>query len=149
MGKAAFETPPIAVPKHVIDEMMDCVRETLESMGYDFTSAELRDNQAVREYIHKSIVQELEQQATELDAWNIVYDHDLTKILKAEIKVKDKERKEEEAKLEAERRLAEAANKAEEERLRKEGRSLNVPMKDANKAEAILRAAGINVKLLP
>lgn len=145
-----YMEPVIKVPETTRLQMIEVIREYVDSDGgLAMTAEELGDHPGVDRYIQATLTQELEQYATELDAWNLIDIGDLRKILKKEYKIAEKRREQEEEALEQERAEAERVNKLEEERLRKEGRSLVVPLKDSNKAEALLKAAGINVKLLP
>lgn len=150
MGKAkVFFQALVNVPETMRREMIGAIREHVNSDGLDLTEGQLADHPGVDKYIRTTLAQELEQYATELDVWDLIDTDIIRKLLKTEYKAAEKLREEEEERLVLERAEAARVNKEEEERLRKEGRSLVVPLKDSNKAEAILRAAGINVKLLP
>lgn len=135
-----------------LDEAYDTLSSILmEDYGIEFSresfDAHERLQSELRKTIQNRILQYIENDLN-YDICDNVCNFPLKKILKAEVKASLAKQKEEALRELKELADAEAANALEEARLKKEGRTFVVPLKDAKQTEALLRAANIEVKLL-
>ncbi len=140
----------IEIPGKVTARMLSCAKEILrDEHGVEIPLKQLASNVLLEAYFEGALTKSIEDYANEyIGVYDILNYTELSKIFKTEIAAHEEKEKAEQAKEKQMQLAAVKANKEEEERLRKEGHSLVVSFKDSNKAEAILRAAGITVKLL-
>jgi hypothetical protein len=142
MPKKKTETGPaflVPVRADALEGVLECLRCRLEDdYNVSLDRGALAGNEALLEAVRVAMGNQLESRYFVED---IACEVPFEKLFRAEIKAQRLREA-------AEERAAAAANRAEEERLRKDGRILAVRAEDAGMAEGILRAAGIDVKLL-
>ena len=145
-----FHEVTLKVPEFTKWTVIEVIQEQLLAHeNLELEPSEIAAHPGVDEFIIDTVERDIEQYISAIDVWELIDIDALRKLFKTEISALRKQRKAEEAAATRERAAAEKANRAEEERLRKEGRSFVVPLDEAERAENILRAAGVNVKLLP
>lgn len=134
--KIALPTEELSVqiPKHAFQVFFKGLLEIVHDSGLDHIKLnDLVSDPKVVAFVKENILKEANLLVSEIGAYGLDVSAALD-LFEEEFKLKEEE--------------AKKANREEEERLKKEGRTMVIPLSEAGRAEAILRAAGVNVKLL-
>lgn len=137
----------LPIYQSVINGFLEQISDVLSTQDIEASAEYISQKPEVIKYLESFITDILHESLA--DNYFYMDQPRIFKMFAAEIKAKKETLKQERELEEAEEKAARKANAKEEARLRKEGRTFAVSLEDANTAEAILRAAGINIKLLP
>jgi hypothetical protein len=143
--KVAFQVL-VSVPEFVYEQTFEPLSQILGDEGLELTKEALNVPK-VQEYVETMITDWLNRAPGDIDTWDLFRPNDVLALFKDELKqVKEEEKRlqEEEKRLQKEEAARERERQAE---FKKTGQLLNIPAKDAERARAILIAAGIKVNL--